>query len=426
MIALLLAFAASAVPTQLNHQGRLFDSVGTPLQGSQSVTVRLYDGASGGTPVWEETSSEDFDQGYFQLSLGASSLNPLPELDGSPLWVSVQVGGGAETDRQPVASVPFALRAGTATQVKGGSVDATELVVNGQTIVDSSGTIVGSIDGDTLADLACTNGQLPLFNGSSWGCADQVTGGVVDWGTIVNIPSELLDGDDDTVGNLGCANNQTARYDASQVRWVCHSPSWSDLPDVPAALSDGAVDWSEITGRPAGLDDGDDVFSGSWNDLSDVPVDLSDGTIAWSEISGRPAGLDDGDDVFSGSWSDLSGVPSNLADGTIDWSELTGVSSVLSDGAVDFSELTGVSSVLDRAVGVRPTNGGFQKRGDDRIRARALAKKLLKVAAGTNEGIVIAVGGLLDARAQPKLRLQERRLVRRLDEAGRRAQSVLG
>ena len=56
-----------------------------------------------------------------------------------------------------------------------------------------------------------------------------------------------------------------------------------------------SADWSDITNRPAGLDDGDDVGITSESDPT-VNASVNDG-VDWAEVTGRPADLVDGDQV---------------------------------------------------------------------------------------------------------------------------------
>ena len=50
VLALLLPSAALAVPVQLNHQGRLLDTAGTPLSGAHTLDFAFYEADAGGVP----------------------------------------------------------------------------------------------------------------------------------------------------------------------------------------------------------------------------------------------------------------------------------------------------------------------------------------------------------------------------------------
>ena len=195
---LFLPIAASAVPLQLTHQGRLFDSAGAPLIDAHDLHVALYDAPAGGALQWsEDLSAVLFDQGYYTVDLGQVTPLDLDTLQGATeLWMSLAVDSGPPVaQRLPLQSVPFALiaaRADVATSVDGGTVNATALTVNGMPIVDPDGTIAWDriVGAPTqLGDLGCASaGQIPQWNGSAWGCvapdahthsADQITSGTL-------------------------------------------------------------------------------------------------------------------------------------------------------------------------------------------------------------------------------------------------------
>ncbi|MBT3223796.1 MAG: hypothetical protein HN348_32405, partial [Proteobacteria bacterium] len=117
----------------LQNQGRLMDITGVPINGNQDVTLSLYDDEVATMPLWSEDSVVAFDNGYYALTLGDDSSNPLDNshfLDGS-LFLELAVGGITLTERLAIASVPYAISAGTTTNLSGGVVDATEIRVNG-------------------------------------------------------------------------------------------------------------------------------------------------------------------------------------------------------------------------------------------------------------------------------------------------------
>ena len=99
----------AAIPKTMAFQGRLTDSSGQPLDGSQTVTFRLYDAATGGTKLWEETQTLTVSQGLFSTLLG--SATPLGLIFDQPYWVEILVGTEVLSPRQPLAASPYALRA---------------------------------------------------------------------------------------------------------------------------------------------------------------------------------------------------------------------------------------------------------------------------------------------------------------------------
>jgi hypothetical protein len=175
---LLLALVPSvalAVPMSLTHAGRIADDTGAPLVGEHSLAVTLYDGSGGS--VWSDTFTTDFDDGAFAIVLGSGAPLASEHFAGDQLLVGLAVDGGDELPvRVPITSVPFAIRAGEARSVSGGTVDVTEVRVNGAVVIDSSGTFVGAggADADTLAELSCGADQVAAFDGVGWACADRL------------------------------------------------------------------------------------------------------------------------------------------------------------------------------------------------------------------------------------------------------------
>ncbi len=106
--------AWAAVPWLINYQGRLTDTSSNSVVGTQTMTFRLYDAATGGTKQWEEqhavTLSKD-DNGIFSVVLG--SVTVLTAVDfNTPMWLSVQVADDAEmSPRQRLTATGYAMNA---------------------------------------------------------------------------------------------------------------------------------------------------------------------------------------------------------------------------------------------------------------------------------------------------------------------------
>lgn len=104
MIALLVVLAVSAplaspaqVPDAITYQGVLTDAGGSAVaDGDYSITFRIYDVPSGGSPLWEETNVVTVGKGIFSVILGASSGIPLAFDD--RYYLGISVGGEAELD----------------------------------------------------------------------------------------------------------------------------------------------------------------------------------------------------------------------------------------------------------------------------------------------------------------------------------------
>jgi hypothetical protein len=126
--ALLWAASAGALPLRapaaagtstgtIAYQGRLADANGNPLTGTYNMIFRLYDAASGGTPLWTEqwtgSNGVRVSDGLFNVMLG--SLTPVPQsviAGHDSLFLGITVGTDDEmTPRVQLGSVPFAVQA---------------------------------------------------------------------------------------------------------------------------------------------------------------------------------------------------------------------------------------------------------------------------------------------------------------------------
>ena len=180
-LALLVPSLAAAVPLEIPHQGRLLDSAGDPLESTHTLDLVLYSTSAGGTELWSDTFSVAFDNGYFDLILGAGNPLDLSVFDNDDIYLGMTVDGGTELpERLKLASVPFALGAGDL--ASGAVLDVSEVRVDGTTVIDSTGAITApvswsditdvpdDIGTDTLAELVCSADDVPQWDGSTWGC----------------------------------------------------------------------------------------------------------------------------------------------------------------------------------------------------------------------------------------------------------------
>ena len=104
----LISVSTFAFTEQMNFQGRLTNTGGTPITGSKNVTFRLFDSVSTGTKIGtDQTRTVICDpNGVFSALVSfESSL-----FDGSDRWIEVQVVGDLDpmSPRQKVAAVPYA------------------------------------------------------------------------------------------------------------------------------------------------------------------------------------------------------------------------------------------------------------------------------------------------------------------------------
>lgn len=98
--------AGAAVSSVVPIQGRLTDASGNPLDGSYSVTARLYAVGTGGTALCEDTDTVNADNGLFNMKMSFCSAS---DIDGKSLYLGIKVGSDPEmTPRQAIYPVPYA------------------------------------------------------------------------------------------------------------------------------------------------------------------------------------------------------------------------------------------------------------------------------------------------------------------------------
>ncbi len=97
-------------PLTLSHQGLLKNAGGSLVaDGDYQLTFRLYDVATGGTPLWQETQTLPVRDGVFNAVLGKGTPLTLP-FD-KKYWLGAEVGGSELTPRTELTAVPYAFRA---------------------------------------------------------------------------------------------------------------------------------------------------------------------------------------------------------------------------------------------------------------------------------------------------------------------------
>lgn len=110
------SLAVASVPMTLTHSGRLIDVSGTPLSGTITLAVTLYDTDASGSGFWTRTySGLTVEDGYYAVALvtddAGAPLDTTDFADGQT-WVGVTADGLALGSRQQLGSVPYALVAG--------------------------------------------------------------------------------------------------------------------------------------------------------------------------------------------------------------------------------------------------------------------------------------------------------------------------
>lgn len=160
----------AAIPHLINYQGKLTDSAGKPLEGSQSIAFRIYDAESGGSLLWQETQAITTQKGIFSCLLGGVTALNLP-FD-KPYFLGIQVGSDPEmAPRQRLASSAYAFAADNTNNVSG--VVAVGNGGTGQTTANAALNALLPSQGSSSGKILGTNGS-----SASWVAGGLTTGWV--------------------------------------------------------------------------------------------------------------------------------------------------------------------------------------------------------------------------------------------------------
>lgn len=144
--------AGATVPELIPVQGMLTDADDAPVDGATDLRFAFFDTATGGTELWfTELDDYDIEAGFFSVYLGENKpLDVGALLGASELWLEITAGTDV-LDRIRMASVLFALQAGTCSEVGDMSPGEIQPLLSGSCSV---GEFVYQIDPST-GDFGC-------------------------------------------------------------------------------------------------------------------------------------------------------------------------------------------------------------------------------------------------------------------------------
>ena len=159
---ILSGLAHPAPSVTIGFQGYLASAGGTPIDGTISMTFRLYTDPVAGSSVWTETQSVAVGNGLYSVALG--SVETLPADFAPQYYLGVTAGSDSEmTPRTPLQWVPYARRSEVANTVANPSGLFTGRVNNvtssTNAYVSPSGvstTLSSEYRATTLVSAACT------------------------------------------------------------------------------------------------------------------------------------------------------------------------------------------------------------------------------------------------------------------------------
>ena len=153
------------VPWVLSYQGVLADHYGNAVSdGEYLITMRIYDTANGGEPLWEEQIKVTTSHGYFDTYLGLNKPLDIPFND--HYWLAAAIEGEGEMEpRTRLVASPYAMRAVRAEEAEGlrpGAYGAVTRLngVEGELTIVGGGGISVKRSGDTIQIISSVSGTM--------------------------------------------------------------------------------------------------------------------------------------------------------------------------------------------------------------------------------------------------------------------------
>jgi hypothetical protein len=160
--------AAPGIYERIGFQGKLVNNDGTNVtDGSYSIRFDLYDAASSGTSVWNETQNVTVTDGIFRVELGSVTPFDSDVFDDDSLFLNIQINGGSSlTPRIRFAASPYAMNAKKVNGLNVTNTTGTLTIPNGTTIeFDDANNLTINTTGATDITLP-TTGTLATLDGT--------------------------------------------------------------------------------------------------------------------------------------------------------------------------------------------------------------------------------------------------------------------
>lgn len=191
---LLLPLTHAAVPNLINYQGLVTDTAGEPLDGTYSMTFKIWTSSTGGTIRWQEVhSSVNVTEGLFAVSLGSQGT-PLTEsvLNTSQAWLEITVAGEIFTPRTQMTSTGYAHRVSTIDGAEAGTING-NLTVGGSLQVGGQFAPTGGIVMPSGITIQSTGSSVLIIAGSSQITISPSGGVTIQSSTVtINATDELI------------------------------------------------------------------------------------------------------------------------------------------------------------------------------------------------------------------------------------------
>jgi len=156
-----LAVCHADVPQLINYQARLTDSGGNPLNGSYSLTFRIYATATPGPALWHEThTGVAVANGYVNVLLGSVTALPAGLFTNASRYLSIQILPDPEMPRWRLVTVPYAFQAEKAQGLVG---NPGQMFASPHTPITEPGPGVGITDTMTVSSGPATITNVTCF-----------------------------------------------------------------------------------------------------------------------------------------------------------------------------------------------------------------------------------------------------------------------
>ncbi len=113
LVMVVSSLVSAEIPQMISYQGKVTDASGTPVaDGNYPMRFRIYDAATGGTPLWDSGDrTVAVSGGVFSVLLGQSPQPAIGLAFDADYWLEVTFNGVVQSPRQRLASVGYAYMA---------------------------------------------------------------------------------------------------------------------------------------------------------------------------------------------------------------------------------------------------------------------------------------------------------------------------
>ncbi len=314
--ALLASSALAQVPREISYQGILTAPNGNPLPpNTYSLTIKIYDQATGGTALFTETQSVEITKGVFDVRIGGSTPGGIPTslTFDRPYYLGLTVGTDPElAPRTKFTAAPYsfkAITADSAMHVARNSVGAENIKDASVTLakLDATGAAPGQFlgyTGSALSWLSPDNAVVTSLNGQR-GDINLVAGSnttIVRNGNqfTINSSSAGISSVNSVDHAIAITNPTGPSVTLSLVPGGITNPLLADDAISTSKLRDGAVTTPKIA---VGAVTSDQILDGSI-----ATVDLANGAVTPAKLNST--GAVSGQSLFYNGTSIVWGNPS--------------------------------------------------------------------------------------------------------------------